>query len=150
MIRNESKNLLIIGIDHGYGNIKTANHCFRTGITGYDAEPLFTKDMLEYNGRYYIIGEGHKEFLASKDNDEDYYILTLAAIAAELRDVDMTEATVFLAAGLPLTWTAGQKAFFRDYLTKNEEVAFRFDGADYHIVIAGASIYPQGYAAISL
>lgn len=149
MIKNESKDLLIIGIDHGYGNIKTANHCFKTGITGYESEPLFTKDMLEYNGRYYIIGEGHKEFLASKDNDEDYYILTLAAIAAELRDVDMTEATVFLAAGLPLTWTAGQKAYFKDYLTKNEKVAFKFDGTDYHIVIAGASIYPQGYAAIS-
>ena len=36
----------IIGVDHGYGNIKTANHCFRTGITAYDSEPLFTKDML--------------------------------------------------------------------------------------------------------
>ena len=36
----------IIGIDHGYGNIKTANCCFQTGVTGYDSEPLFTKDML--------------------------------------------------------------------------------------------------------
>ena len=25
---------IIIGVDHGYGNIKTANHCFRTGIQG--------------------------------------------------------------------------------------------------------------------
>ena len=31
---------IIIGVDHGYGNIKTANHCFRTGILGYDSEPL--------------------------------------------------------------------------------------------------------------
>ena len=23
---------LIIGLDHGYGNMKTANHCFPTGI----------------------------------------------------------------------------------------------------------------------
>ena len=35
---------LIIGVDHGYGNIKTANHCFKTGILGYDSEPLFTGD----------------------------------------------------------------------------------------------------------
>ena len=35
----------IIGVDHGYGNIKTANHCFKTGILGYDSEPLFTGDM---------------------------------------------------------------------------------------------------------
>ena len=34
---------MIIGVDHGYGNIKTANHCFKTGILGYDSEPLFTE-----------------------------------------------------------------------------------------------------------
>ena len=44
----------IIGVDHGYGNMKTANHCFKTGILGYDSEPLFTGDMLIYNGRYYL------------------------------------------------------------------------------------------------
>ena len=82
----------IIGIDHGYGNIKTANHCFKTGITTHDSEPLFTKDMLTYNGKYYLIGEGHKEFLPEKQNDEDYYILTLAAISTELSDEGLTEA----------------------------------------------------------
>ena len=41
----------IIGVDHGYGNIKTANPCFRTGITAYDLESLFTKDMLVYGGK---------------------------------------------------------------------------------------------------
>ena len=56
----------IIGVDHGYGNIKTANHCFKTGILGYDSEPLFTGDMLTYNGRYYLIGEGHKELSQRK------------------------------------------------------------------------------------
>ena len=80
------KEKLIVGIDHGYGNIKTANHCFKTGIMGYDAEPLFTKDMLVYGGRYYLIGEGHKEFLPDKIKDEDYYLLTLVAIAEELKD----------------------------------------------------------------
>ena len=33
----EFKEKLIVGIDHGYGNIKTADHCFKTGIIGYDA-----------------------------------------------------------------------------------------------------------------
>lgn len=47
---NETK---IIGVDHGYGNIKTANCCFKNGILGYDAEPLFTSDMPVYGGRYY-------------------------------------------------------------------------------------------------
>ena len=73
--------MYVIGIDHGYGNMKTANHCFKTGLLTYDAEPLFTGDMLVYGDKYYLIGEGHKEFLPDKIRDEDYYILTLVAIA---------------------------------------------------------------------
>lgn len=102
-------NTKIIGIDHGYGNMKTANHYFPSGILSFDAEPLFTGDMLTYNGKYYLIGEGHKEFIAEKVNDEDYYILTLAAIAKELKAENITEAHIVVAAGLPLTWTSGQK-----------------------------------------
>ena len=143
------KDKVIIGIDHGYGNIKTANHCFKTGITTHDSEPLFTKDMLIYNGKYYLIGEGHKEFLPEKQNDEDYYVLTLAAIATELADEGLTEADVIIAAGLPLTWTSGQKADFSAYLMQNKEVSFTFHKQYYHIHIEGVSIYPQGYAAIA-
>ena len=53
------KSNVIIGIDHGYGNIKTANHIFKTGLLKNDGEPLFTKNMIVYNGKYYTIGEGH-------------------------------------------------------------------------------------------
>ena len=139
----------IIGIDHGYGNMKTANHCFPTGIIAYDSEPLFTADMLSFNGKYYLIGEGHKEFVSDKIKDEDYYILTLAAIAKELKAEDITEADVHIAAGLPLTWTSGQKADFATYLTKNAEVSFTYRKESYHIRITSVSIYPQGYAAIA-
>ena len=135
---------IIIGIDHGYGNIKTANHCFPTGISAHNSEPLFTKDMLIYNGKYYLIGEGHKEFLPEKQNDEDYYILTLAAITTELSDSNLTKADVIIAAGLPLTWTSGQKADFAAYLSKNKEVEFAFRNVDYHIRISDVKIYPQG------
>ncbi len=140
---------LIIGVDHGYGNIKTANHVFRTGIVACDHEPLFTGDMLVYGERYYVIGEGHKEFVPQKQSDEDYYLLTLAGIAMELADDGLTEADVIIAAGLPLTWTTGQKAEFADYLTRNAEVSFTFRKVDYHIRILGARIYPQGYAAVA-
>lgn len=143
------KEKLIVGIDHGYGNIKTANHCFKTGVMGFDAEPLFTKDMLEYDGRYYLIGEGHKEFLPDKIKDEDYYLLTLVAIAEELKDKGLTEADVIIAAGLPLTWTSGQKNEFAAYLSKNEEVSFTYQHTDYHVRISGVKIYPQGYAAVA-
>ena len=37
--KNQSGTLIVIGIDHGYGNIKTASTCFRTSVTAYDTEP---------------------------------------------------------------------------------------------------------------
>ena len=99
----DHQGMKIIGIDNGYGNIKTANCCFPAGLTVHDAEPVFKDDLLVYDGRYYLIGTGHKEFKADKTGDDDYYILTLAAIARELNVYGLTDATVYLAVGLPLT-----------------------------------------------
>ena len=43
--------IYIIGVDHGYGNIKTANCCFPTGVESGDTEPTFKNDLLIYQGR---------------------------------------------------------------------------------------------------
>ena len=81
-MNNYNTNPIIIGIDHGYGNIKTAHCCFNTGVAAYDKEPTFKSNLLVYEGRYYLIGEEHKEFISDKMTDSDYYILTLAAVGA--------------------------------------------------------------------
>ncbi len=60
------KDFLIVGIDHGYGNIKTANTVTPTGITKLDAAPIFTENTLCFDGSYYLIGEGHKEYIPDK------------------------------------------------------------------------------------
>lgn len=87
----ELKSIKIIAVDHGYGNIKTANTVTPTGITAYDTEPIFSGNILEYNGTYYRIGEGHKEFIPDKAMDEDYYLLTLMAVARELNAYGIRE-----------------------------------------------------------
>ena len=134
---------VIIGIDHGYGNIKTAHAVFRTGVTAYNKEPTFKSDLLIYEGRYYIIGDEHKEFTAEKMNDPDYYILTLAAIGIELHLRELTSARVYLAAGLPLTWVGEQKEAFKAYLLQNKEADFSFRGESYHVEFVGADVFPQ-------
>lgn len=143
------KKEIIIAVDHGYSNIKTVNTCFKTGLIAHTGKPAITNDLLVYDGRYYTIGEGHKEYSAIKVNDPDYYLLTLAAIARELRLLRLTEARVILAAGLPLTWVKEQGASFREYLLQNKEVDFTFRGTAYHVEFADALIFPQGFAAIA-
>ena len=140
---------LIIGLDHGYGNMKTANHCFPTGIMPGEEASSFAKNVLEYRDRSYVIGEGHKAFVPEKVRDEDYYLLSLAALAEELNDAGITEANIHIAAGLPLTWTGAQKEAFAAYLTKNTDVLFKYRGVSYNIRIVGVSIFPQGYAAVA-
>ena len=138
----------IIAVDHGYGNIKTANTVTPTSVAAYDTEPTFSGSTLEYGGKFYRIGEGHKEFVADKATDEDYYILTLMAVARELILEHLREADVHLAAGLPLSWVRSQREAFRAYLMRNDAIQFRYNGKAYHIRFVGCSIFPQGYPAI--
>ena len=147
--KNQSETPIVIGIDHGYGNIKTASSCFRTSVKAYDTEPTFTSNMLIYKGRYYIIGEGHKEFIPEKQNDDDYYILTLAAVARELYARNLESASVYLAAGLPLTWVGEQKDEFKAYLLREPHVDFVFKKRTFHVDFVGADILPQGFAAVA-
>ena len=140
---------MIIGIDHGYGNVKTASCCFPTGISAFDYEPVFKDNLLIYQNRHYLIGEGHKAFAADKTVDEETYILTLAAVARELHSRNLTEAKVLLAVGLPLTWVSMQKEPFKAYLCRNRRVRFTFRGKDYSIEIVGAEVFPQGFAAVA-
>ena len=118
------------------------------GITNMSSISLQDLNKRFYaTGMYYQIGEEHKEFCAEKTQDEDYYVLTLAAIAKELDGKGMNRAKVHIAAGLPLTWVATQKEDFQKYLLQNEIVDFTFRNKEYHVEFAGADIYPQGFAA---
>ena len=139
---------VIVGIDHGYGNIKTANTVTPTGITKLDAEPTFSKGVLFYEGSYYLIGEGHKEFISDKWQDSDFYLFTLMGIARELNHEGIISARVQLAVGLPLTWVNRQRDEFRKYMLQRESVDFKYEDKLYSVKIIGCYVFPQGYAAV--
>ena len=40
-------NTIIIGIDHGYGNMKTANCCFPTGLIAYKGVTVWVQNLLK-------------------------------------------------------------------------------------------------------
>ena len=143
------KNMEIIGIDHGFGQIKTRFNTFRSGVITKDIEPSVSGDVLLLDGKYHIIGEQHKTFVQNKTEDDDYYILTAAALAKELKSRQLREADVIIAAGLPLQWVTADKKDFLEYLLRKERVEFTYMGKDYRVHICGAYIYPQGFAGIA-
>ena len=138
----------IIGIDHGFGNIKCRHVVFRSGVRAYDTEPAMTADALYYDGKYYVVGEEHKGFVSDKSQDEDYYILTVAALARELEFRHITECEAVLAVGLPIQWIGAQKEAFRKYLMRNEMIEFQYHGQDYLVRIDDVQVFPQGFAGV--
>ena len=141
---------LTIGVDHGYAAMKSAHVSFPTGLVEYEHEPYTQQDVLEYNGKFYVVGSGRQPLQKDKTLTEDYYLLTLAAVAKELacRKADAT-ASVHLAAGLPLTSFGRDKKKFRAYLLRDgRPVFFRFEGSAYTVRITEVSLFPQGYAAV--
>ena len=143
---------MILGIDHGYGMMKTANTMFTTGLTEYEKEPYTSQNVVQLNGKYYVCGSGRQSLIKDKTSDDSYYILTLAAIAKELQLRKMgTKANITLAAGLPLTSFGRDKDKFIKYLKRNTHypVLFKFEGQDYKISIDDVCVYPQGYSAIA-
>lgn len=140
---------IIIGMDHGYAAMKTAHFSFHTGLVAHEHEPYTLNNVLEYGGKYYVVGSGRQPLQKDKTQTEDYYLLTLAAVAKELVYRNAGPAVdIHLAAGLPLTSFGRDKKAFRDYLCRGgKPVSFRYEGQDYVITISKVSLYPQGYAA---
>ena len=138
---------IILGIDHGYGNMKTAHTVFRTGVDVSDDRPIVSRDYVHYQDKYYVIGETAMTYQGEKTQTEDFYILTLAAMAKELQYRGFSDANVILAVGLPLAWVSVQAASFRKYLMRDQDVEFEYQDKPYHIHIQDVYVLAQGFAA---
>ena len=140
--------LEVIGIDHGWSMMKTVTQVFVTGVKEITTTPALFGDVLEYDGKYYKIGTVRQEVKDTKVEDDSFYLLTLAAVAKELKKRGLFDARVFLAVGLPLTRFGAERNNFIKYLTKNKRVDFRYENEAYHIEIDDVAVFPQCYAAV--
>ena len=141
---------ITIGVDHGYAAMKTAHCSFPSGLAEYEHEPYTQKNVLCYDGKYYVVGSGRQPLQKDKTADENYYLLTLAAIAKEIAYRNAPTTTpVILAAGLPLTSFGREKKAVRAYLLREGKlVSFLYEGISYEISVQDVKLFPQGYAAI--
>ena len=119
--------LEVIGIDHGWSMMKTIFRVFVTGVKEITTTPALFGDVLEYKGKFYKVGTVRQEVKDTKVEDDSFYLLTLAAVAKELKRRGLAEAKVFLAVGLPLTRFGAEKNDFIKYLTKNKRVSFKYE-----------------------
>ena len=55
----------IIGIDHGWSQMKTSNYCFNTSIKELPNVPAFTDNVLQYDNRHFAVGDERLEVKCS-------------------------------------------------------------------------------------
>ena len=83
------KNTVVIAIDHGWSNMKTVHETFTSGIREITTEPALFENVLEKDGKYYKVGTERLKVKDSKVEDENYYLLSLAATAKELMELHL-------------------------------------------------------------
>jgi len=55
---------VVIGLDHGFGNVKTAHVCFKAGVTAHKKEPAFKNELLVYDGRYSLVTNKRRLYMS--------------------------------------------------------------------------------------
>lgn len=139
----------IIGIDHGYRNMKTAHTIFKTALEELSTKPDDLENVLEFNNRYYTISGEEVSSLDTKDksNSKEFYLLTLVALAKELSFRKKSNVKATICAGLPIAWYDSQKDQFKKNLESTKNLVFSFSGKQYKVCIDSVKMYKQGICA---
>ena len=141
--------MLMIGADHGNKQMKTSNcQPFISGLKESRTKP-YGKDILEYQGKYYILSNQRIPYKRDKTEDEKFFILTLFAIARELdfrTGFTKNILPVGLGVGLPPSFFGALHKSFTSYFERGM-VTFTYNGREQSIYLKDVKCYPQAYAA---
>lgn len=141
---------MLLSLDHGNKAIKgISGEPFVCGLSVSDTKP-FGDGVLKYRNRYYLLSEERLPYRRDKTEDENYFILTLFAIAREIEAAGKYQSGVIpiqLAVGLPPAYYGAQKASFVRYFSNRGTIAFSHRSKPFNILITEVACYPQSYAA---
>lgn len=140
---------MIISIDHGNKQIKTAHRTFVSGLTETKVRPALGEDFIKYDGNYYTLTDHRLAYQRDKSNDESFFLLTLFGVASEILEMGAYDAEVIsidLLIGLPPAHYGAQYKSFEHYFER-DVIDFEFAGKPFSIYFNSATAYPQAYAA---
>lgn len=160
---------IIFGIDHGNGNMKTARLNFPCGYKMQETEPssLFSKDIIEYQGKFYSLTTNKFSYQTDKTSDERALILTLFAIAKEwearlkekIPDYEFKKhfsglngKEIVLSLGLPPAHFEKHHVQFKKYFQDNlrNGIIFKYNGKSIMAYLKDVIVLPQDYAGATI
>ena len=139
---------MLFAIDHGNSAIKTPDFVFTSGLTDYPVKPPVETDVLEFGGTFWTLSGERIPYMRDKTKDERFFILSLFAIAKELRQREALQPMVEaeLAIGLPPEHYELRNRFAEYF--KRGTVQFKFNDTPISLMIRQVLVYPQAYAAV--
>ena len=142
---------MLIAVDHGNYNIKTPHDCFMAGLAEHSVRPPMADEVLEYEGKFWTLSGKRLSYRRDKTQDDSYFILTLFAIAREMKYAGNYNTTekVHLAVGLPPEHYGLLRTRFADYFKRPHSIYFTYNDTHYTIMIGNVYVYPQAFAAIA-
>ena len=149
-VKNFEEAIMLIAIDHGNYAIKSADgDSFVSGLSQHSVPPPLATDTIEWDGKFWTLTESRIPYMKDKTKDDRFFILSLFAIARELKEQGemLADANIDLAVGLPPEHLSTLKDKFLKYF-KRESVKFKYNGMPLNINIRRVFVYPQAYAAV--
>jgi len=140
---------MLIAIDHGNYALKTTTDSFVSGLSEHTVQPPLATDTIEWAGKHWTLTENRIPYMRDKSIDDRFFILTLFAIAKELRVLgdQPYETDIDLAVGLPPEHFSALKDRFAEYFRRGA-VRFKYNSVPVYVVINQVFVYPQAYAAV--
>ena len=145
---NSQDKPVVIGIDHGFSLMKTKHHIFSNGIVRCNGRPPVVENSFYYDGGYYCIGGERKTVHEDKTADEDFYLLTLVAVAKEIKTRGLPRTlSVVLGVGVLFKRFGKEQAKLVAYLKRSGTHFIEFEEEDYVITIENVYCFPRCFAA---
>ena len=121
---------MLFSLDHGNCAIKSMSDSFISGLSEHSVQPPLASDIIEYEDRFWTLSGNRIAYMQDKSKDDRFFILTLFAIARELKSHEDMHgyAEIDLAAGLPPEHYSALKDKFTKYLLR-DSVRFRYNGS---------------------
>ena len=94
---------MLIALDHGNYAVKGTSESFISGLSEHSVQPPLATDTIEWGGQFWTLTESRLPYMKDKTQNECFFVLSLFAIAKELRGQSnpSNEADIDLAVGLP-------------------------------------------------
>lgn len=100
--------------------MKTKHHIFSNGVVRCNGRPPVVENSFYYDGSYYYIGGECKTVHGDKTADEDFFLLTLLAVAKEIETGELPRTLrVVLGVGFPFKRFGKEQAKLVAYLKRS-------------------------------